>query len=196
MPTWQKSFPKHKPFKCGAYWHLRHSGLWLAIYDLIGGLTNGGELPFFSSIQRVATYFEADYETVRRVFAKMRRHGWLERRADGHLYYIPHDVRAKKYPDECCKRDLVSWQNDTDPLVGKLFAIAGGRLHLYENHVKAIRFVATDEEFVAAYQKEFTEAKLRRESGNYEGTSPTKCLWRVYGRFKQRKQPAEVGSLR
>jgi hypothetical protein len=196
VPTWQKSFPDHKPFKCSAYWHFKSSGLWLAIYDLVGAVTHGGELPFFATLKRVSAYFDADYETVRRIFKKMRRDGWLELRADGHHYYIPHDERAKKFPDECCKRPLLDWQYDTDPLVGHLYAVAGKKLKVRENWITGLRRFTTDEEFLVLFKKEIAAAQAKREKGNWEGTAAKECFWRVYRYLREQKTQVENAGYR
>lgn len=190
MPTWKKAFPKHKAFHCNAYWHFVNSGLWLAIYNLIGAVTDSGERPFVSSKKTVARYFNKDYETVRRVFRKMEKAGWLERRGDGELYYVDHATWAERHPDQCYKRAVLVWENETDPFVGKLWAVAGGKLHLYPGHVVAARRVANDEEFIEAFQKEFMAAQERKAAGQYDGTGAKACFFRVLKVFRQRAMTA------
>jgi hypothetical protein len=194
MPTWTKPFPKNKPFKCGAYWHFKNSGLFLAIYDLIGAVSQGGKTPFYASIKSVSKYFDADYETCRRIFAVMRRDGWLDLRIDRHHYYVPHDIRAEKYPSECCKRELLDWQVDTDPFVGQLHALSGGKLRVFENQVVGFRKIATEEEFLEAFRKELAAAEERRKNGSWDGTSPKSCLWKVATHFNERQRAKVLSS--
>ena len=186
MPTFQRAFPKHKPFKCSAAWHLRKSGLYLGVYDLIGGITNGGSNKFFSTVLRVSEYFGSDYETTRRVFKNLTRQGWLELTGEGEWRYITHDVRAF-IKDDCNKRELLSWQVETDPLVGKLWAAAEGKLRVVEHKVVALRKYGTDEEIVALFKAELEKAEANKLLGKYTGTAPVSCLYRVMLHLKQKQ---------
>jgi hypothetical protein len=192
VPTFLPAFPEHKPFACCAAWHLRRSGLWLAIYDFLGGLTHGGETPFYSSIQKVAVFFGSDYETTRRIFKKLRNNGWLELRKDGLLYYVPHEKRAQKYKD-CHQRQMVSWQNETDPLLGLLYGIAGGRLKLTESALKHIRkYCGSDARIAELYQQEINAATDRKARGEYSDTSPLKCFWKVRDCLREQAENVPV----
>jgi hypothetical protein len=189
MPTWKPSFPEHKPFKCSTAWHLRSSGLYLAVYDLLGGVTNGGKNEFFSSIHQVSVYFEADYETTRRVFKGLRKLGFIELLANGNFKYIEHDAWTEKRPDQCYWRETLHWQNDTDPLVGKLYAVAGGKLRLVEQTVVGLRKFGTDEEIEALFRREVDAANAQRaRGGGWTGTSPRECLKRVHFALKEKAQ--------
>jgi len=193
VPTWKKRDPQHKAFNCGFYWHYRKSGLYLAVYDLIGNVTSGGKNTFFSSIEKVAEYFNADYETVRRVFKQLVKAGWLKRAPNTRKYFwVDHDEWVKTHPNECCKRLELVWQQDTDPLVGKLYAICDGTFRLYENHVVAMRKHASDDEILHKFRVEVEAAKASRGRGSYTGTSPKSCFWRVHNHFKQRTQQAKT----
>jgi len=193
MPTWKKSNPQHKPFNCSFAWHYKKSGLYLAVYYLIGSLTSGGKNSFFSSIEKVATYFDADYETVRRIFKHLAKEGWLRavlsstgRKA---YFWVDHETWAATHPGKCCERSPLVWENDTDPFVGRLYAICDGKLRLYENHVIAVRKLANDEEILELFRKEVEATKVKRARGEFKGTAPLACFWRVYGFLKQRQRP-------
>ena len=80
------------------------------------------------------------------------------------------------------------WQQDTDPLVGKAYAICDGKFRLYENHVIAMRKNASDDEILLQFKREVEAAKASRSRGVYGGTSPKSCWWRVYNHFKQRSK--------
>jgi hypothetical protein len=193
MPTWEQSFPKSKPFKCGHYWHLHKSGLLLAIYDFIGALTNGGRSVYYSSIRKVAIYFygkesESSYETVRRAFRTLVKMGWLAR--DGQNYvYVPHEQWAKSHTGQCHVRgELLPWEESADPFIGKIWKLSEGKLRVYEKMIVAARRVATDEQFLAEFEQEIAAAKARRiPGGDWHGTNAQACFWRVYNFFKQQQ---------
>jgi len=193
MPTWPKSSPKHQPFFCRTAWHLKKSGLYLAVYDLIGGITSHGENTFFSSIQRVATYFGAptSYESVRRAFVGLRRLGWLELESNGNHRWISHKVWAERNPDCCAKRDLLPWQDVTDPLIRQLYAISEGKIRIKEHELVGLRKLASDDLIALLYRKMFDTAQAMRAKGHYEKTSPRECLWRVRRHLEE--HGAEVG---
>ena len=186
MSDFKQSFPKHKPFKCGHYWHFRKSGLYLAVYDLVGSVTAGGTNEFFSTIDRVRIYFGSSYEVTRRVFKNLVKQGWFEYdHTIRHYRYVSHDDWAKTHPDQCTKRELLPWQVETDPLVGRIYAACGGKIGVFENQIIAIRKLGiTDEEFLGTLRKEIAEAKERRALGEYGGTSAKQCFWRVFNELK------------
>ncbi|MGB7729917.1 MAG: hypothetical protein WBL50_17940 [Candidatus Acidiferrum sp.] len=157
------------------------------VYYLIANITSGGENAFFSSIEKVAAYFDANYETVRRVFKQLVRDGWLIPVSGENRRYkwVHHNEWAKAHPNGCCERAALVWEHETDPFIGKLYAIADGKLKLYENHVRAMRAIAGDEEILLLYRHEIEAAKARRQRGSYEGTSPLACFWTVHRYLKE-----------
>ena len=160
MPDFQQAFPRYKPFKCGAYWHLRSSGLYLATYDLIGGVTAGGKNPFFAMISRISDYFDSNYGSTHAAFSGLIKLGWLERIDDRKVRYIDHAEWASRHPRQCNERDILPWQTEPDPLLCQLFAIAGGRLRLQNGHMVSIRKFATEEVILELYRKEVASAKI------------------------------------
>jgi hypothetical protein len=194
VPTWKKSNPQHKPFNCTFAWHYKKSGLYIAVYDLLGSLTSSGKTSFFSSIERVATYFDADYETVRRIFKQLVKEGWLHigrSPSGGRAYFwIDHTTWAAEHPGKCCERSPLVWENEADPLVGKLYAICNGKLRLYEGHVAGIKKLASDEEILELFRKEVEAAKAKRARGEFGGTAPKEVFFRVYRFLKRRPRPA------
>src|SRR4029077_4500811 len=166
MTTWKPAFPEHKPFKCCAAWHLRKSGLYLAVYDFIGGLTAGGTNPYFSSIKRCAAFFDADYETTRRVFANLTKIGWLRYDRDGRKYwYVPHDYWEQEHPGKCSERALLSWQVDVDPFVGHLYAAAAGKFMVRQNFLIGMRKFTTDVRFLELFKTEVAAAQAKKARG-------------------------------
>jgi hypothetical protein len=176
MPTWQRAYPKHKPFKCCAAWHLRKSGLYLAIYDLIGGVTAGGTNDFFGSIKHVSKYFDSNYEVTRRTFSNLRKMGWLKLDDEGKTWYVPHDAWAAAHPDKCNARELLPWQEETDPLVHALWAASSGKLRVMAGAIKTLRQHATDEEIIEAFKRTLEFAADGKKRGVYEGSSPQSCF--------------------
>lgn len=202
MPTWKKSYPRHKPFACCTAWHLRKSGNLLAIYDLLGGITSGGKTNYFSTIAHATRYFypEAEgekygiqYEVTRRNFKVLRKLGWLELLDNGDHKYIAHEAWAKTHPGQCNKRELIPWQIETDPLVGKLYAVSGGKLRVMENVAASLHRLADDEEIVKLFTEAYGRATVARQNGLYSGTSPRSVLFQVLKFLKRRKpEPAKA----
>jgi hypothetical protein len=190
VPTWQKSNPKHKAFNCSYAWHYRKSGLYLAIYYMIGGVTSGGKTPFFSTIENVAKYFDANYETVRRIIHQLVKEGWLKEKPDG-WWWVGHKDWVKTHPNKCCVRAELVWESEADPFVGKLYAIAGGKLKLYRNNIAGIKALAEEDEILELYRREIDAASESRARGVYEGTSPKACFWAVYNLLKKLKSARE-----
>jgi hypothetical protein len=197
MPTFQKAFPRHKPFACCTAWHLRKSGNLLAIYDLLGGITRGGENNFFSTIAHVTRYFypeaEGDkygtlYEVTRKNFKVLRKLGWLELQDNGDHKYVRHDAWAKTHPGQCNKRELIPWQIETDPLVSRLNGLAGGKLRVMENMVASLHRLADDDEIVELFKQANDRAMAARAQGLYSGTSPKSVLFQVRKFLKRRSE--------
>jgi hypothetical protein len=191
VPTFKEPFPKSKPFKCCTAWHLRKSGNLLAIYDFLGGLTNGGKNPFYSSIRKVAIFFygdesESSYESTRRTFRTLRKMGFLE--ADGkNILYVGHDAWAAAHPHKCQAREMFPWQESADPFIGAIWKLACGKIRVLDWQIVAVRKVATDEEFIAEFESELNGAQLRRSSGDWHGTAAKACFWKAYWNLKNRK---------
>jgi hypothetical protein len=192
MPTWSESHPKPKPFQCSTAWHLQNTGLGLAIYDVIGGITAGGKRTYFTSIKRMSQYLGRDYSSVQKAFENLRHLGWLEwedvldkSSSDIKKYrYIPHELWAgtKENAEQCCKRELLPWQEQqADPLVRQLYAIAEGKVRIFEYQVAGLRKLAEGDDMrvLEMFQHEMAAAKADRAAGRWSGTSPKQCLYRV-----------------
>jgi hypothetical protein len=173
MPTWNKPSPRPNAYYCDSFWHLRTSGNLLSTYDLIGKVTHGGETEFFGTAANVARYFYPDkkdaafgsvYETVRRNLAALRKLGWLKMRDNRHMLWVPHEEWAKDHPGKCFQRIVAPWQENTDALVKKLYALSGGKLRVLEHHMAGIRKFGTDEEIQAEFKKAMERsAELRSQ---------------------------------
>jgi hypothetical protein len=184
MPTWKQPFPQNKPFKCCAAWHLHKSGQILAIYDFVGGLTNGGQKTFFSSIQKVATFFGMNYESVRRSFKVLRKMGFFGLR-DGNPYYVSHDDWAATHPGMCAQREMFPWQDCSDPFIGQIWSIAGGKIRVVDWQIAAIRKYIGEAVFLEEFKIEMASANLKRvPGGDWSGTSPKSVFWNVFRRLK------------
>ena len=200
MPTWNQSFPKSKPFKCCAAWHLRKSGNLLAIYDFLGGLTNGGKNPFYSSIRKVAIFFygkesDATYNVTVRNFRTLRQIGLIKKKEGNQWEYIRHDDWAEAHLGKCQVREQFPWQETADPFVGAIWKIAKGKIRVSEGVIKTIRKVATDEEFLHLFEYEINLAEARRvPGGDWSGTSPKACFWKAYRLLRERKEATVLES--
>jgi hypothetical protein len=205
MPNFKEPTPKHKPFYCGAYWHLWRRGLPLSIYNLMGAVTNGGEREFYATQATVARYFGAHKQAVAKAFRGLRKGGWIQFAATkSHFLWISHESWAEARPKnedgecaECAQRKLLPWELNPDPLVCRLHAISGGKLRLYDQRAESIRrlarkaaglaqFPELDEEICFLFSREIAEAQDARDRGQFKGTSPSACLWRVEETFRDR----------
>jgi hypothetical protein len=192
MSTWKESFPKSKPFKCCAAWHLWKSGQALAVYDFLGGITRGGKGEFFSSINQVSIFFGMNYEATRRVFKVLRKLGFIERLADAKFRYVPHEEWTEKNPGRCAARELLPWQEGSDPFVGKIWQIAGGKIRVVDWQIAAIRKYVGEESFLMEFEQEMHAAALKRvPGGDWRGTASKAIFWQVFNRLKA--EPATVG---
>jgi hypothetical protein len=192
MSDFKQSSPKPKPFFCSAAYHLQTSGLCLAIYDVIGAVTYSSGGIYFTSQKRMSDYLMRDYSSVRKAFGMLRQLGWLEwddvlegGATDIKKFrYISHKVWEKNPENaaKCCKREMMPWQDQqTDPLVGQLWAAAGSKLRVYEYQVSKLRELAEgdDTRVLTMFQTELAQAKVSRAAGHHGGTSPKSCLYRV-----------------
>lgn len=195
MPTWEQAPPQSKSFECSVAWHLRDSGLMLAIYVKLGELTNGGKSHYFTSVRKLAIYFfgkesRGSYQSVLRAFRNLTKMGWLERDKDGYRY-VPHWLWAERNKGKCCGRGtLLPWQESPDEFVGKIWKASGGKLRVHAGMVAAARKYCTEEQFLHDFQHEMDSATANRvPGGDWQGTSPKQCFWRVVKFFKEAKEP-------
>lgn len=193
MSTFPKRLPKPNSIGCCAAWHLRKSGNLLAIYDLVGKLTNNGTQPFFSSAAFVTRYFypevldrpekfQSAYEVTRKNFRMLRKIGLLEMLPDGNQNYIPHDVWAKKNPGKCVSVEKLSWHDaefQADPLVSRLFARAGGKIKVLEHHVAGLRKLGSDDEILVLYGQEMSKAEEERLLRGWKKVNASAVLWKT-----------------
>jgi len=189
MSDFKQSSPKPKPFNCYPAWHLQTSGLCLAIYNVVGAISGYGKRTYFTSQKRMSEYLGRNYSSVQKAFTSLRRLGWLEWKDPlkgkaseiKEFRYISHDEWVKTHPDKCCKRDLLPWQDQqTDPLVGRLYAICSGKLRVYEWQVAGLRKLATsDDEICLMLEAAVTAAKVKQAAKQWSNTSPKSCLWQV-----------------
>jgi hypothetical protein len=205
MPDFKQPTPKPKPFYCGAYWHLWRRGLAHSIYNLMGAVTQGGEREFYATQATVARYFGAHEQSVAKEFRWLRKCGWIEFAATkSHFRWISHESWAEARPKdtegdclECAQRKLLPWELNPDPLVGELHAISGGKLRVYERRVAGLRrlakqaaplahFPEPDKEICFLFAREIAEAQGMRDRGQFGGTGPGACLWRVEAIFRDR----------
>jgi hypothetical protein len=183
VSTWKKRNPQHKAFNCSFAWHYRKSGLYLAVYYLLGSITSGGKNSFFSSIEKIAVYFDADYETVRRIIKQLVIEGWLKRDPQDirKLWWVDHTEWVKTHEGKCCTRAVLVWEAETDPFVGKIYAVLEGKVRLYENWVIAIRKCAPDDEILRNMRLavDATKAKLK-VNGKLTDSAAKDCFWKVH----------------
>jgi hypothetical protein len=177
--------------KCSAGNHLWRHGLALAIYNKAGALTNNGEVPrtFFAKRETLAKFFDASYNAVCNAVKYLRDEKWLlPTEKENHFLYARHDDWAAKNPGKCMARDLVPYQEEADPFVGKLFAIARGSLKVKEHWIIGMRKNATDEEILDLFAKQREIDIARRKSGDGHLTAPNNSLYVVMHKLKVRRK--------
>lgn len=188
MPTWKRRNPDHQPLKCDAGFHLWHHGLALAIYNKAGALTKGDkDKDFFANRETLAVFYKAHPNSVSNAMNFLLKRGWLEPTdVEKHYKYVNHDKWAflGKNAEQCVSRDLVAYQEEADPFVGKLFAIAHGSLRLKEHWVVGVRKVATDEQILEAFAEQRRIDIARRKNGDGHLTGPTQSFYAVTQKLK------------
>jgi hypothetical protein len=168
VPTWKQRNPDHQPLKCSAEWHLWRHGLALAIYNKAGAITNGGDpnRTFFVQRSTLAKFFDAHYNAVCKAISTLRKEKlFLATDKENHFLYVSHEKYATSHPEKCAARNLVPYQEEADPFVGKLFAIAKGSLKLKEHWLVGMRKYATDEEIVKLFAEQRDKDIARRKAG-------------------------------
>lgn len=164
-------------FRCGAEWHLHHSGLALAMYTKLCSVTWDKEMQqpgvYYSSVQALADYFGILRQSASRVVNdELIDPGWVEivERRDpnksGHtlkvevlrskdLHPITHDEWVERHGDKTCRKRLaVPWDNETkDTLAIALHRESKGQVKWYAGMVKGLRNIgALDDEILRAYR--------------------------------------------
>jgi hypothetical protein len=72
------------------------------------------------------------------------------------------------------------YQEEADPFVGKLYAIAKGKLRLSGPHIiEGLRKLATEERILEMFAIEVMWAEHRKKNGQYENNRPDQCLYAV-----------------
>jgi hypothetical protein len=191
VPTWKKSNPKHQPLKCSAGNHLWRHGLALAIYDKAGALTLNGEdgRTFFAKRETLSKFFGSHYNAACKAVNFLRRLKFLQATdKENHFTYIPHDKWALLYPGRCVDRDLAHYQEETDPFVGKLFALAQGSIRVKEHWIIGLKKLAPEEEILEMFAQQRALDIARRKSGDGQLTSPANSLYAVTARLKAHRK--------
>ena len=203
MADFKQAPPRTAGFFCSAAWHLRKSGLALAVYTLIGAITNGGDRAFFASIEKVASYFGSDYETTRRVFRMLVDLGWLERidvKGMPQYNYISHELWADRDFENKCyvNRERLPWQEagEADPLCGRLWAISGGKFRLHRRMLESVRKLAADDVIEATYKAQWGYALERKARKDFRDVDPKGVFWLVYRMLKKNHQLKEQSKLK
>jgi len=186
MPDFKKSNPHQADFYCSTAWHIKTSARCLAIYSFIGTITGGGKTPFFAKITRVAAYFDWSYEATRKAFHVLRKLGFLESIQPGYYKYVDHKEWAAKHPGQCRVRVQLPWQEEVDPLVGKMYALSGGKLRMMPYQVAALRKFADNDDamILRLFTTEIEAAIDARGRGKHDGQSPNSCRHRVFVHLK------------
>lgn len=191
MPTWKKSNPKHQPLKCSAGNHLWRHGLALAIYDKAGALTNNGEegRTFFANRTTLSKFFGASYNAVCKAVKHLRTEKLFQATdKENHFLYIPHDTWAFLNTGRCVGRDLAHYQEETDPFVGELYALAQGSLRVKEHWVNGLKKLASEEEILEMFKQQRAADIARRKAGDGHLTSPANSLYAVTAKLKARRK--------
>jgi hypothetical protein len=112
-------------WKCDATYHLRHSGLMLALYNKIGAITwdpeNHVYRDFTTTARRLALFYRADHGHVAECLRNLKAAGWIAKVAEGtvgrmepvllddgssnnllkNYRYVTHDEWVKSNEGEC-----------------------------------------------------------------------------------------------
>jgi hypothetical protein len=154
-------------YHCSAEWHLarlRGKGAYYAPLVLSMALHLGKKSGVFSaSIPRLATYFKATENTIRKAIHILVEQGFLEviSKEDGaSICYLPltHKEWAAKNPGRCTEKESMPWSNEPGDTLGVgLYAISGGRFRPYPNFVKAMRNTGLDDSAIVKHFRNFVQ---------------------------------------
>jgi DNA-binding MarR family transcriptional regulator len=164
-------------FKCDASWHLRESGLTLAIYTKIGAITYDGITStygtYFSSGRALAEFFGANEDSVTKILRELRKDGWLQSVGNeenpykpNNYHFVTHDEWREKHSGQCYSRDVQVWDEDEhDLLAQSLHKISLGKTFWYNNMLAGLRATgSTDEEICGAWRKYFAQLEKKPKS--------------------------------
>jgi hypothetical protein len=189
VPTWKLKNPDHQPLKCSAGNHLWQHGLAFAIYQKAGELTIGGEdgRTFFANRETLTKFFDSSYNATCNAMKYLVANKWFEpQNKISHFAYVPHSKWIFLYPDKCVARDLLPYQEEADPFVGKLYAAAQGSLKVKEHYLVGLRKLASDEEILELFKQQRGADVARRKAGNGRYTSPNNSFYAVMETLKAR----------
>jgi hypothetical protein len=154
-------------YHCSAEWHLarlKGKGAYYAPLVLSMALHLGKKSGVFSaSIPRLAAYFNASENTIRKAIHLLVGQGFLEEisKEDGASYcYLPltHREWAAKHPGRCTEKESMPWSNEPGDTLGVgLYAISGGRFKPYPNFVKAMRNTGFDDAAIVQHFRNFAQ---------------------------------------
>lgn len=195
----------NRGLRCDAERHLKHSGLALAIYMKLRGVTWDKERriygTYYSSIQNLADYFGVKRESASRAVTELIESGWVEivERRDpmksGHahkvemqrskdLHPITHDEWVEQHGDAHCHKALpMPWDNEKkDRLAIDLHRASKGHVKWYAGTVKGLRNTgALDDEILRAYQAHV--AAMEKEPKTARGWQSN--AWKFVADFKK-----------
>lgn len=184
MPTWKRANPKHQPLKCCAEFHLWERGLVLAIYSKAGALTIGGDASrtFFANATTLSKFFGCHNNSATNAIKYLTKHGWFKPTAKKrHFIWVSHEEWAKTpRGQQCVERDLMPYQEEADPFISQLWAIAKGKLRLAGPHIiVGLKKLGTEERILEMFANEMMWAEHRKKNGDHENTRPDQCLYVV-----------------
>jgi hypothetical protein len=148
----------YRGLKCSVEKHLWRSGLTLAVYSKMFQVTHGkkGSGKWFGTLQTLADYFAAPYNSIWRATRKLLNLGFLEddepdlpkdiremrKRDHDHKVYrvVPHKEWQASHPGQCQEREYMPWDSETgDPLAPRLWKVSNGRLKWFRNELIGLR---------------------------------------------------------
>jgi len=188
VTTWTQANPKHQSLKCFAGNHLWKQALAYAIYNKAGELTKGGEEPrtFSCNKETLREFFGASKNGVDKAIKFLLKHGWLKATAKKkHLKYVSHEKWAETFPGKCVERNLLPHQEEADPFVGELYAVAQTDLRLQPHWLASVRQCASDIEILSAFTEQRRADIARKLAGDGHMTSAKNSFYVVCDRLKR-----------
>jgi hypothetical protein len=141
----------NRGYHCDAGWHLRHSGLALAIYNKLGALTyerlTDSHANFFGSGERLGKFYGIHGNNVTDRLRWLASLGWLDvvrkarRQNESPIYrYIPHQEWERRHPGQCFEREVLVWDDEQhDELAQALYRASDGSTRWYAEMLQGLR---------------------------------------------------------
>jgi hypothetical protein len=172
-------------FCCSPERHLFRSGLALAVYQKLYGVTHKNGWVYHSSKEALQHFFGASRKGIHNAFKLLVKHGWLEEQDANqealsvarkmefrpkNYRVVQHNEWALKHGAQCLDETMPWDGEEKDKLGSDLWNASTGKLQWYANQLRSLRSSGfTDEKIVAEFRSYVENVKQENDaSGKYK----------------------------